>query len=281
MISIIICSRKKTLPPDFLQNIASSIGVDYELIIIDNSENNYSIFQAYNLGIKKSKGDYWCFIHDDILFHTQNWGHKIKQIFDDNKNVGLIGVAGAKVKTKMPSGWWDCPHDLMVTNIIHQLPNKQKEKQYHGFNDEDNVEVAVIDGVFMFAKANPSVAFDEKLKGFHQYDINLALQYINQGLKIMVTNQVLIEHFSEGNLDESWLKLVFKFHKHYKNSLPLKVDNEDVNLKAIEVTNGNMFCNKLIENNFKILALRLWFHLLWLKPISKFHMQILKKLIIK
>lgn len=278
MISIIICSRKKTLPIQLQDNLATTIGTDYELIVIDNSQNKYSIFQAYNLGIKQSKGDYWCFTHDDVLFHTQNWGLKVLEVFDIDLKVGLIGVSGSKIKTKMPSAWWDCPHHFMVTNILHQLPNNQTEKQYHGFDDEDNVEVAVVDGVFMVARANASIAFDEKLKGFHQYDLNLSLQYINQGYKVLVTNQVLIEHFSVGKLDELWLKSTFKSHSHYKNSLPLKVGNEDVNLKSIEVANGYAFCLKLIEKNLKILALRLWFRLIWLKPISKFHIQILKSL---
>ncbi len=279
MISIIICSRTKKLAQNFLENIKNTIGEKYELIVIDNAENKYSIFEAYNLGIEQSKGTFWCFVHDDVVFLTKNWGLKIKEIFESDSEIGLIGVAGSKVKTRMPSAWWDCPHHLMVTNIIHHLPNNTKNKQYHGFDYGDNVEVAVIDGVFMAARVNAYIAFDEKLKGFHQYDLDLSLQYINQGFKIMVTNQVLIEHFSVGKLDESWLKSVFKFHSHYNNCLPLKVDNENLNLKAIEVANANMFCNKLIENNFKILALRLWFRLIWLKPISKFHMQILKKFI--
>jgi hypothetical protein len=32
-----------------------TIGCEYELIIIDNSENKYSIYEAYNLGIERYK----------------------------------------------------------------------------------------------------------------------------------------------------------------------------------------------------------------------------------
>ena len=108
MISIIICSRTVKLPQSLIDNIESTIGCAYEWVVIDNSENRYSIFEAYNLGVKKSKGDYWCFVHDDVLFHSQNWGKTIEEIFNSNNKIGLLGIAGAKVKTKMPSAWWDC-----------------------------------------------------------------------------------------------------------------------------------------------------------------------------
>jgi len=110
MISIIICSRKSIIDVRLSENLNDTIGCEYELIIIDNSENKYSIFEAYNLGIQRSTGNYLCFIHDDILFHTLVWGNVIKSIFQSDLNIGLIGVAGAKLKTKMPSGYWNCPN---------------------------------------------------------------------------------------------------------------------------------------------------------------------------
>jgi hypothetical protein len=55
MISIIICSRTQTISSDYLK-ISKILLDDYELVVIDNSENTYSIFEAYNLGIEQSKG---------------------------------------------------------------------------------------------------------------------------------------------------------------------------------------------------------------------------------
>src|SRR5680860_730628 len=148
-ISIIICSREKQISKNLTENIKNSIGCDYELIVIDNSENKYSIFEAYNLGIEKSMGEYLCFIHDDIFIHTNGWGSVLQCIFNENKEVGLIGVAGSKIKTKMPSVWWLCPKKDKIVNIIQHLPNGDIEKWELGFDDCSNTEVVVIDGVFM------------------------------------------------------------------------------------------------------------------------------------
>ena len=70
MISIIICSMNPDISAELRQNIADTIGCEYELVVIDNSRNQLSIFQAYNRGVQRSKGDILCFMHDDLLMHT-------------------------------------------------------------------------------------------------------------------------------------------------------------------------------------------------------------------
>ena len=66
MISLIICSRTADISDELKQNIATTIGCEYELCVIDNSRNEYSIFTAYNEGVRRAKGDILCFMHDDI-----------------------------------------------------------------------------------------------------------------------------------------------------------------------------------------------------------------------
>lgn len=78
MISIIICNRSERLNIDLEDNIKSTIGnVDYEIICINNEKGLYNIFQAYNTGVEKAKFPYLCFMHDDIRYHTLNWGKNV------------------------------------------------------------------------------------------------------------------------------------------------------------------------------------------------------------
>ena len=93
MISLIICSRSGNINSQLEDNLGETVGCDYELILIDNSENKYSIFQAYNLGIQRSTGEIICFVHDDIHMHTKNWGTILKNIFIENPKSGLIGIS--------------------------------------------------------------------------------------------------------------------------------------------------------------------------------------------
>ncbi len=257
------------------ENIKNTIGCEYELIVIDNSENKYSIYQAYNLGIKKSNGKYLCFLHDDILFETNNWGLKINEIFENDLKIGLIGVAGAKTKTKMPSAWWDCLENQKVINIIQHIPNKAKEHWNIGFRNTRIEEVAVIDGVFIAARTDDKIRFNEKLKGFHNYDLNISFEYKKSGYKIVVTNEILLEHFSLGSINESWFNSTFEIHNYYTNLLPFGSN------KNLEVSNAIKFINSCLKINKNKIAYSVWLQLFLLKPISKYHLYFCKQIIKK
>lgn len=218
MISLIICSRTNILPEKFILNIRNSIGSEYELVVIDNSKSQYSIFEAYNLGIKKSAGDILCFIHDDILFHTEEWGNILQSEFEANPSFVLIGVAGSSVKTQYPTGWWDCETQYKRVNIVQHNKGKIRE-DFFGFTDDNLQEVLVIDGVFMALKKTQNVLFDTNLEGFHNYDLSLCCNIRDNGGKIGVTKKILIEHLSIGSLNKNWFFSSLSFHKKYSKSL--------------------------------------------------------------
>lgn len=58
MVSIIICSVSPLLLEDLKQNIAQTIGVEYEIIAIDNREKRWPIAKAYNYGAQQAKYPY-------------------------------------------------------------------------------------------------------------------------------------------------------------------------------------------------------------------------------
>ena len=173
----------------------------------------------------------------------------------------------------MPSAWWDCPYELMVVNVTHQLNDSEKEVQNHGFEYNDCVEVSVIDGVFMAGRVAKTIFFDESLKGFHHYDLFLCLQYVQLNLKVVVTNQVVIEHFSVGSINSSWVQSALIFDRKYSKMLPLgsQIDEKRIQFNAIEFQNGVLFLNKLIELNLRKSAFFIWLRLVKIKPFSKLH----------
>jgi hypothetical protein len=278
MISIIICSRTQNISFNLTENIKSTIGCKHELIVIDNSKNAYSIFEAYNLGIEKSNNDYLCFMHDDVLLHTQNWGLLVKNLFDQNEELGLLGVAGAKSKTKMPSAWWDCPAEDKFLYLKQHLRNGNVEDWDEGFTNKNIEKVVAIDGVFMIAKRDRQFRFQESTKGFHCYDLNISFEYIKLGYSIMVVNSIVVEHFSLGKLDKNWYLASIIMHKIYSNLLPLKVE-EGIVLKDFEFKNGTNFIKGLLFHRFKKQAFLLWIQLILLKPITGYHFKFIKEIL--
>ncbi|RTY84396.1 hypothetical protein EKL97_03780 [Flavobacterium sp. LS1P28] len=278
MISIIICSRTQNISFNLSENIKNTIGCDYELIVIDNSNNKYSIFEAYNLGIEKSRNDYLCFMHDDVLLHTQNWGLLVKNLFDQNEEFGLLGVAGAKSKTKMPSAWWDCPEEDKFLYLKQHLRNGNVEDWDQGFKNKNIEKVVAIDGFFMIARREKQFRFQESTKGFHCYDLNISFEYIKLGYSIIVVNSIVVEHFSLGKLDKNWYLTSIIMHKIYSNLLPLKVE-EGIVCKDFEFKNGTNFIKGLLYYRLKKQAFLLWIQLIILKPITGYHFKFLKQML--
>lgn len=281
MLSIIICSRAESISARLDNNLKESVGCDYELIVINNSKNLYSIFQAYNIGLEQSKGDFICFLHDDIYILTKQWGAILKEIFSKFPKAGLLGIAGGKIKTRMPSTWWDGGSNAL--KIVQHYKNKPKEIWDEGFNSADIVEVAGIDGVFMVMRRDGKIRFDERLSGFHNYDLNLSTLNHISGKKVLVTNRILIEHFSEGNQDKLWYKSASIFHKLYRDHLPIIKDEvfEMRQLKSLEIKLAHRFVTKLIEYRLYNEAKYWWLRLILLKPFSKFHYKFLKTFILQ
>lgn len=281
MLSIIICSRTKEISQQFLENIKNTIGNDHEIIVIDNSENRFSIFEAYNLGIKKSNGTYLCFIHDDINFHSVGWGKVLISIFQSDEEIGLIGIAGTKVKGKMISGWWDCPEEYRVMNIIQHLDSKKIENWNIGWQDNYIEEVVAIDGVFMAMPKKAKIYFSDRFKGFHNYDLDISFKTKKSGKKIVVTNQILLEHFSEGQVDGNWVKSTLKIHNYYNKLLPLTVENNlsKDELESIDFENFKKMIYLAFTYKRPYLAFRIWFKFFLKHPKNKFHNYFLREFV--
>tara|TARA_R110001583_G_scaffold41572_2_gene132140 strand:+ start:1653 stop:2507 length:855 start_codon:yes stop_codon:yes gene_type:complete len=280
MISIIICSRKKSIDSNLDLNIHKTIGCDYELIVINNSRSNYSIFEAYNKGIKESKGEFLCFIHDDILIQTKDWGKKIIRIFETDNKIGLIGIAGSKIKTKMPSSWSDCDEKYKVINVIQHFNDANPQKMECGFRENKTIEeVVAIDGVFIAARKIKGLIFNTNLKGFHNYDLSISLDFKIKGFRNIVTNEILIEHFSLGTIDKSWYESALKLDELYKKHLPLSTDEfvSKKNINNRELINGAAFVSQLFKYGYIKQAFKYWIKLVLIKPYSKYHFILLKK----
>ncbi len=250
MISIIICSRDKSVLDIVSNNITQTIGVPFEIIGIDNSRGEYGICKAYNIGAKKSKYDILCFVHEDISFVTQNWGQNVVNHLKD-ETVGLIGVVGADPMSKMPCTI--APSLLNHEANIIVYSNDQKHCNHINTNKTNTSiikQVTGVDGVFMCTRRNVYLQyhFDEKtLKGFHAYDADYSLQVL-QTYKVCVVFDVLMHHYSSGHADkkfmDSYLKLCYKWRKHLPISYKQYTQKEKVNQhwKVMVV-----FINKLFE----------------------------------
>jgi GT2 family glycosyltransferase len=274
VISVIVCSRNEKVDERLTSSLDRTIGCKYEIIEIDNTNKTYSIFEAYNLGISLSKFNYLCFIHDDIVIQTEGWGNHILNIFGDNINVGLIGIAGSTVKTLAPSAWWDCDENDKEINITHRLPCGSTE-EIRNYTDKFSLnKVASIDGVFMCYRKSVGVSFNENMKGFHGYDLQFSIEIIQKGFKVVVTKQIDIVHFSEADLNANWYDNMFYISQYYHKILPINFST-NININNLEINNSIRFIHGYLQFGFTWKKIAFWIPLILKKPYDKKHFKII------
>ena len=211
MISIIISSYKQNYFEALVENIHDTIGqeVVFEIIQIWNP-GTMGLCEAYNSGAEKAKFDNLLFIHEDILFQSNNWGILLIEKLN-LPECGVIGVAGNPYYSFVPASWWHSKY-----NKTHYIQTFSENNSV--FNDKLNFisgneieEVKALDGVFMACKKNvyDKIKFDESIKGFHGYDLIFSLM-ASKKYKNYVISNILINHFSNGTFSLEWLKNIIK-----------------------------------------------------------------------
>lgn len=236
MLSIIICSISLERLQAVKRNIQKTIGVEYEVIAIDNREKKWPIAKAYNYGAQKANYPYLFFVHEDIMFHTMNWGGFIEHKLAE-PDCGVIGFAGGKIMLRGYSGWnqfyaWVCCHLYQDDNGLARFD------VFNTYLEHPFEEVVTLDGLGMFVRKDiwAKYQFDEKLlTGFHCYDIDFSLQiaaakcYRNY---VCCSNQVLIQHFSQGSYNTQWFADTIRlFNNKWNKILPIMVDGWNMSEK--------------------------------------------------
>lgn len=259
MISIIISSAQKQLLDDASKNIEATVGIPYELIVIDNSKGKMGICEVYNRGVKMAKYDLLCFMHEDIDIKTLNWGNEVLKIFREDPLIGIVGVVGCAYKTFAPSGWAaeNKKPNTIFSNYLQSF-KRVKQSSVHYYNNPDKLEradVVCVDGMWFCTLKDIAIQhpFDQELlTGFHCYDLDYCLN-VSQNYKVVVTYKILMEHYSEGGYSEGWLQDTFRLHKKWGYTLPRStVDIPECVKKKLEKRSFKGMLEKMIELNHSL-----------------------------
>lgn len=255
MISIIISTYRQEYYQKIYSNIKETIGQVFEIIPIENV-GKYSISEAYNLGAQKARYSYLCFVHEDVIFQTQNWGSILIKSIESDSKLGLIGVVGVKRLSKYSLGWFDpfLSKDLL-TGHLNQGLNSWNKYRYEDFSpNKTGIDYVVgVDGLMLFAKKEiwESNNFDEKIiLGFHGYDLDFSIKIINAGYKIAVDKNIIVYHYSLGNNDKGWFDSTVLVLKKWRKFLPIKTKDLSIN-NYLLFFNDILLFSRLIKQKIK------------------------------
>lgn len=255
MISIIICNRQSELDPTLAHSIHTTVGVEYEIVTIDNSTGRYSIFEAYNEGVARAKGDILCFMHDDICFRSNCWGKTVEESFANNAQMGALGVAGGHFMPNCPCSWSTCK----TTSFHVWQTNRDGSTTEYGCTDYSNgkrlVEVACLDGLWMCIRRSlfDTIRFDDKtFSGFHCYDSDICMQVLSASYSVNVTFDIDIQHHSNGACNQQYYDNLELWHKKWHSHLPVA---RGIHLSDYEKKMHQEYAIELVERGKETLSL--------------------------
>lgn len=228
MISVIVCSANPSFLKSFTESLKNSIGVSYELLVFDNRKFKYGICKVYNNLVKQAQFDIVCFVHEDVLFKTENWGKIVLGYFKSYTEMGALGVAGGKYKSNFLSGWYNKYAESDCCNIRHEMNGEREIVILNPDSNKKIHEVVCLDGVFICARKDvfEEVLWNEDvLKGFHFYDIDFSLQ-VSRLKKLFVVYDIDLVHITKGgDYGDKWVNEAFLFHEKMKHLMPAFTDS--------------------------------------------------------
>lgn len=252
MISFIICSINSEQYYQFQKNITDTCGIPFELLRHDNRAAKWGLCKVYNHYSKIAKYDIICYIHEDVLFHTPNWGQIICDFYKNTPKAGCVGFAGSLIKTKNLSGWATSKSSNRY-NFTQGFRDGSSKSYILNPNNEDFAEVVSLDGFCIFCKKEiwDQYKFREDIfTGFHLYDISFST-IIATEFNNYVCNVIKVEHLSPGSFSDDWYKNSKLFHSEMQNILPVISSNFSKDkIQSEENKAAYTFAKQDIKNNW-------------------------------
>lgn len=221
-ITLIVSSRlPESQNKAYIENINNTCGTNVHIMYLVNP-NGMALTKLYSDMLKQSNSDIVVFAHDDIEFLRPNWGKELIRLFEENKDYGIIGVAGS-AEFDENAAWWQ--YKDIYGQVLHRHDGKSWLTTFSPLLPTDLKQVCVVDGLFFAVHKNRITCdFDKTLDGFNFYEIDFCLaNHLDGKTKIGVTTNIRLAHNSIGETKENWFENREKVNKKYKEFYPIKI----------------------------------------------------------
>ena len=168
----------------YIKNLLLPQDFEIEFIAIHDAA---CMTKAYNQAMQKSDAKYKVYLHQDVFIVNKNFILYILDIFAENDQIGMIGIAGTE---KMPTSayWWKSKIKVQHVSVYDNASGKMCN-----INDsnceEKYARVAVIDGLVMVTQYD--ILWREDIfDGWHFYDMSQSIEFAKRGYQVVVPNQL-------------------------------------------------------------------------------------------
>lgn len=179
----IICSNNEFLAEEcqkYIRKLLVPEGYQTETIVIYDAE---SMTSGYNLAMRKSDAKYKIYLHQDVLLLNTGMLSEILDIFQNNPQIGMLGVVGNTTLTEDACPWSGEDESRigelfgdLITRKVHTVFAKA-EGRYQ--------KVLTIDGMLMMTQYD--IPWREELfKGWDFYDGSQSMEFWKAGYSVAV-----------------------------------------------------------------------------------------------
>ena len=208
-ISIICVYNKKTIFEDCLLKTLDNQNNDFELILVDNTENKFNCAaDALNYGGNKATGELLLFIHQDVKLFENNL-NDIIEYCEKLENFGIAGIAGTDLNEGYVKscGIHNIPPKPMCDNQITKIERVQTL---------DEVLLIIPQDIFKSYKFNNKLCND-----WHLYGVEYCLNLIKNGYYAYVL-PIKVYHVSNGeSMSQRYFTTLKRIFNYYKNDFDI------------------------------------------------------------
>ncbi len=238
MISVVVCSIHADQLARLKDSVESTIGLPHEWLVADNRHTGKGICQVYNELAAAATFPFLLFVHEDVTFTAPGWGSRVLSFFERDDRLGLVGVAGATLKSRSLSGWYTGDPRFDRYRLIHALPDHHETLDQLPATEQEPFPVVCLDGVFLLCRRSvwSSTRFDEThLRGFHFYDLDFSLR-VAEKFGVGVVSSAGLTHHTAGGGDygSRWVREAIGFHRRWQPQLPMTLSSQKVEELSVQ-----------------------------------------------
>lgn len=169
----------------YIYNLQVPPGFEIETIAIENAK---SLASGYNLGMRKTNAKYKVYLHQDTYIINKNFIYDILNVFNMDRNIGIIGVIGSKV-IPTTGKWFDLSDFIYGKVYENSRTYGSKMELLKGKEVINEFEyVNVVDGLIIVTQYDVPWR-DDIFTGWHFYDISQCVEFLRRGYRIVVPKQ--------------------------------------------------------------------------------------------
>lgn len=165
----------------YINNLNIPENFEIETLCIKEAK---SITSGYNEAMRNSDAKYKVYLHQDVFIINKNFIYDVIATFNDNNEIGILGLAGANTIPTNAS-WWDSTHRF--GKVYENHTGKMKLLDL-GEVEVNYQEVKALDG-FLLATQYDVPWREDIFTGWHFYDISQCVEFTLKGYKAVVVRQ--------------------------------------------------------------------------------------------